>query len=78
MSISDSKFPIRNRGSARIHNSIRLIFCLLQNFVTSVGPWSKPQKDAPVYGAFGSTLFVFGRANGEAAIDLQWKTTKLG
>jgi hypothetical protein len=32
----------------------------------------EPQKDAPVYGAFGSTLFVFGRANGEAAIDFQW------
>ena len=32
----------------------------------------EPQKDAPVYGAFGSNLIVFGRANGEAAIDLQW------
>ena len=31
----------------------------------------EPQKDAPVYGAFGSALFVFGRANGKAAIDLQ-------
>ena len=27
----------------------------------------EPQKDSPVYGAFGSALFVFGRANGEAA-----------
>jgi hypothetical protein len=32
----------------------------------------EPQKDASVYGAFGSTLLVFGRANGEAAIDFQW------
>ena len=29
----------------------------------------EPQKDAPVYGAFGSAFLVFGRANGEAAID---------
>jgi hypothetical protein len=28
-----------------------------------------PPEDAPSYGAFGSTFFVFGRANGEAAID---------
>ena len=32
----------------------------------------EPQKDPSIYGAFGSTLFVFGRANGETAIDFQW------